>query len=651
MLDSSFRTALSELITQLDYHTPEESWPVVVKAKSKTIEVRDAVHPRFVTEMLMGILRGVGKSVEVTRIWKRSRDDVLWDHTKIPWRRSPLWLLLRVGLQTTLMDDDDECHRRYKSFMIFFMAHILELALHKSLPSDIIFIMAAKISRRKLKLDVCDPGLDIQYVQRIVGAAHQELENRWHPIERNTDPLGVIQAWKTSCLSFSKDTSLTILNLRPYLNSIYTRAERTSAAWKFMPHCHLRINNHSTEFPTPLNRLNSYSDQSTRLELKDIETWVRDSLRVWLHTHQSLSKSCTDLAHLIGEYTTVAAGLYEGDAEDISLMLLTTMELWVALDKCVTLQYPLLTKYEPGFPSSLYEPLLLPTKSQMERLTCVEQYIQKRNRESCHNSSLIFQDINESKSLNVQYFELSFPHQERKRKIEAAATIERMKKNDELEKKRQEHRQLLQESQSMSHTDVPRWNGHYEYDVHDRSYCQKCQLKDRADDLEITVHEWPLPYIELEAKSAVFETDVPKPIAEWRETTYALLVDTYSPQGPSSSPDCGKLYLLREFTGLKKYVRCEKGRLQFASEAKPFVVAHYGTKPISLATNGNVCVNHGPHYAMHDSAENRWAKDLLDRCDVQEICTLQLPPGTYATLQYAVRATTHTSNEVLAKAS
>lgn len=44
----------------------------------------------------------------------------------------------------------------------------------------------------------------------------------------------------------------------------------------------------------------------------------------------------------------------------------------------------------------------------------------------------------------------------------------------------------------------------------------------------------------------------------------------------------------------------------------------------------------------------QWTEDTLGRCDVQSICTLQLPLGTYRMLQFALNNTTFTSNEVLA---
>lgn len=78
MAEPSFREALAQLLARLDIDTPIESVPVVSKACSHTPEIRDTVHPKFVTEILTGILRGMGQPADVSRIHKRTHDDVLW---------------------------------------------------------------------------------------------------------------------------------------------------------------------------------------------------------------------------------------------------------------------------------------------------------------------------------------------------------------------------------------------------------------------------------------------------------------------------------------------------------------------------------------------------------------------------------------------
>ncbi|KAF8853528.1 hypothetical protein BDZ45DRAFT_761738, partial [Acephala macrosclerotiorum] len=356
MADSFFREALAQLLAELDANTPKEAWPVVEKAHSRTPEVRDSLHPKFITEMLTGILRGIGRPVNAARIHKRTRDDVLWSNALKPWRRSPLWLLLRVALQTSLRTDASDPHKWYKSFMIFFMTHILQHALQESLPSDILFVMAAKISRRVLKLDV---GLEVTwmpYVYETIEAAHLELTKRWEAIEQNPDPLGTQRAWKPSELSFYYDTHLTISKLRPYLAGITNRGIIPSDYGSFASGCRPRIRQNSSTFP----QLDLLTADTVRLFLADLELWVQDWLDDWQIANRDFPSTCTLLAELIKNYTTIAASSYTENPEDISLMLLTSMDLWVALDKCATHHHSLLINYDPGFPPSLFNPLLLP---------------------------------------------------------------------------------------------------------------------------------------------------------------------------------------------------------------------------------------------------------------------------------------------------
>ena len=330
--DSSFREALAQLLTELDANTPKEAWPVVKKAHSEAIEVRDSIHPKFITEMLTGILRGIGQSVDAARIHKRTRDDVLWDSAFKPWRRSPLWLMLRVALQTSLMTDTDNPHKWYKSFMIFFMAYILQRALKASLPSDILFVMAAKISRRVLKIGIGDEPHWIRYVHGTIEATHLELRSRWSTIEQNKDPFGTQGAWKPSKLSFYDDTQLTVSTLRPYLGGIATRPTIPSDHGNFKSDCRPRIKQRNSTFP----QLDLLTTDGPRLFLADLELWVQDWLGDWLVANQDLEYTCTLLAELIENYSTTAASHYAENPEDTSLMLLTSIELWVALDKCAT---------------------------------------------------------------------------------------------------------------------------------------------------------------------------------------------------------------------------------------------------------------------------------------------------------------------------
>ena len=363
--------------------------------------------------------------------------------------------------------------------------------------------------------------------------------------------------------------------------------------------------------------------------------------------------ACTALATVIDTYATASSSAYTDMPEDISLMLLTTMDLWVALDKCALHHYPLLHDYDPGFPPSLFEPLLLPRKAQMERLVRVEQHLGTRRKAAIPGFPSIFRSVDAPKRFAVRYLERpSHHHQELRRKIEAEATTERSQKLSELAKKRHRYQELIKQSDGMNCQYVSRWRRRREVSKHSDS-CQKCQLKSKARGLTIDVHEWPLPKRDLEAKVAVFELDVPTIVTKWRDTTYSILVDMLSvdPGAQASRRGNGKqqgVYALRSYVGLQKFIKSQAGRLQLTSITKPFVISHYRHQKISQANETNVCVNNGLNYSLHDSKKSRWTEELLDCCDVREKCTLKLLPGPYRELQYAVNNTTHTSNEVIA---
>ncbi len=55
--------------------------------------------------------------------------------------------------------DDEESHMQYKSFILFFLTHVLKDVLKASLSSDVLFVMTAEISRRALKLEAVNEML------------------------------------------------------------------------------------------------------------------------------------------------------------------------------------------------------------------------------------------------------------------------------------------------------------------------------------------------------------------------------------------------------------------------------------------------------------------------------------------------------------
>ncbi len=101
----AFRRELASFLVEMHNDHLKEASPTSRKAGHNVIEEREPPHPRFITQLLTGILYGQGgRAADVKRFSKRINDDVRWLNAKLPWRRSPIWLVLRVALQSSLFE-------------------------------------------------------------------------------------------------------------------------------------------------------------------------------------------------------------------------------------------------------------------------------------------------------------------------------------------------------------------------------------------------------------------------------------------------------------------------------------------------------------------------------------------------------------------
>jgi hypothetical protein len=608
------------------------------KAKSTVLEERDTTHPRYITELLTGILRGIGSITDVPRIRKRIGDDVLWDGAKLPWRRSSLWLVIRVALQTTL-ERSTLGRAMYKSFMLFFMARLTSLALDHDLSNDILHFMSAKIARRLFKLESsASPELS-QMVGVVTSDVKSVLEERWGSVQdtQQTSP-----PWAPETLRVLRDTHLSLDTSREYIRQALQ-------------------NQHSSPQPPPFNpshrtrgSIDNFLDSDASflvaahvaepfLALADFETAIRSGIDDWVARVplQGIDSACVSIEACASAYSSRALDVYKGNPENLSIMFITLFELWVAMDKIVVGQIPLLADYPPEIPLTIWECLLVRTPSALDRLKKLSAHLQARYHASSYLS--VFSSMTDDKSFVVQYFYQSSKLQRLKLTIEAHAQIEREKKLVELSTLNQRYAGLDGQAGNLSHeyTVDPHGKEH-----HKKKRCQKCRLEKEMQSMTIAVHEWPLPAQEKEAIAVVFELVCPTAFDMWRCMTLHVLIDVCTPKN---------ILQARPFTTLPKYRALEhyrqchpRQRLTLASDTISFGSSHY--KHVHIPTVGSrVCVNNGLVFRPFDTATNTWAAKIVSlQYDFSELCTFVLPEGPYHGLQRFSAATSHTSNEVIA---
>ncbi|KAF7977108.1 hypothetical protein HWV62_4707 [Athelia sp. TMB] len=629
-----FIDELSSFLVQMNVDIIDP--PQTHKAGSKVDEVRDTTAPHYITKLLTGILRGMGRPADIQRIQKRIAEDVLWKNAYAPWRRSPIWLIIRVALQTSL--SGEQGRTEYKSFMVFALATMLQQTLAANLPSDVFFCMRSKICRRLYKLGSAAPKFVQGKVQEVGQATESLLQTRWKLAQT---PKTLDVPWCPQNLDILGDTVLSLRRSGDYLRGVLRGNTVHSGTNAFQPQCTPRLQGSLGFSVYGATNLSQAVKSDPYTALADFEMSVQDFLEDWVNDHLHSTTSCDIIAACFAQYYGSANPLYKGNPELLSIMILTLAQLWVAVDRLVIAQCPLLREYSPEFPNNLLEPLLIRKSRALDRAKYVELYVLSRHHDAQPGRRIFTDGIN-SQTFAIRYFDSSAHHRALLEKINNHASSIRAEKLRELDRLNAQHSSLRQQIESMGCSLSPdKWGDQ----IHIKSRCHRCRLEKQANNLRITKHEWPLPTREMEAKAVVFELQCPPSFGIWRATTYQFLRDICLTSHKSRADPPMQLH---GYDGLHSFKNQKLfRRISYASTTKSFAQSHYAPTAIPCSES-SVCVNNGLTFRLFDSQQSEWAAIPFEECNITEYCTMLLPAGHYQFLQYAVESTSHTSNDMLA---
>ncbi|KAL8299223.1 hypothetical protein RB593_009210 [Gaeumannomyces tritici] len=279
-------------------------------------------HPVLVNEMLMAVLHPIGRGLagEVVSISKHSREESLsetWPpgfakptsrdgYTRFFWRRSPLWLLLRVALQLTL----DRAAKReqragrpavslYKAVMVFTMGCVLDKAASRQMPHDLLFFMKSKISQRIMKLASSDAGATAaawySFPCAVLRGVDAMLTETWDAIQLAEETVPP----PLSGLDFYQDTLLSLEAPKPHLDWISQsrQAEAPHDAAHSFPF-------RRTQFEGAPRDTFSSADDVVYFELADFEKWVEVQTR----SREDSVSSCAATATPAATFENADAG-------------------------------------------------------------------------------------------------------------------------------------------------------------------------------------------------------------------------------------------------------------------------------------------------------------------------------------------------------
>jgi hypothetical protein len=645
--EAGFFDQVSNLLSSMDTTEFNDAVATSWKAGSDHRELRDSTNPKYILEFFMAIMRGYGEVASTRMVRKRTADDVLWEDARRPWRRSPVWFIIRVMLHTSVLDP-----LQYKKFMVFLHAQLVRHCAKQDLDSDLLYSMRAKMARRLDKLRGHNPSpFIITCASDAADKTQDVLRTRWDAAQEEDRVFGET-TWTPEKLASEKDLVHTLPNCGKYLREVLRQEPLSKPASDFTPTTPKRLRT---------DNFRDYANSGLKKEvavngclaLADFEAVVQYHLDSWIEARlmktQLHLETCEIVTSCILQYHDAAETHYSVDVVDRSIYVLTIVDLWTALDRVAVKDVPLLREFSPEIPRNFLHPLLLRSRDNIERSAVIEQYIQERHTVLALSQS-VFSDSIDGSAFALRFFEATPSLQELKSKIEKAAQEDRNEKIAELDEKNAEYCRLAGQASSESHSYV--WNSRRHREEH-ASWCEKCRLNDQVEQIRrtgIEVHEWPLPSNETKARRVVFELAAPKTFQMWRSMTYMILTDIGNPSLPSASES--PQHVLSTYNALEQYSDLHRfNRISIASNTKSVLRSHYSTQTIP-ATQRDVRVNNGLNFALYDEEAGRWTAAPFKSSSSPSYGTLQLQCGSpYKYLQYAVDSTLHTTNSVIANRS
>lgn len=406
--------------------------------------------------------------------------------------------------------------------------------------------------------------------------------------------------------------------------------------------------NHASYLDTYSTVTDGISDVGHYLGLAETESEVEAGM--WAPSFQSVTdEQCIRLVNKIHRYQETALSTYNLNPEQLSLMILTIMELWTSLDLMTLQLYPLLSEHETGIPTGILHVLQFSRFSDLRRLRTVEDHLRSRYISANHSLPFAFGDPS-STCFAVRYFDQSEAMKRLLERITSDGDGARELKRMEWESKSAQYEGLLKKAAEQTCLYTLKENRFGEtYRVHDSRSCEKCSLEGAAASFRIAVDEYPLPENENAAKAAVFELLCPRVFAAWRDCTWNILnkLGREPSLATGSTPP-----LISDYSGLRDYGRREPRAITLASTTKSFRDTHYRLVPFPVPL-AKVCLPNGLRLGLYDQQQKIWTARQTTLPSFARHCTSSLPSRSiFSSLGSILRAASdnagRSANEIVA---
>lgn len=424
------------------------------------------------------------------------------------------------------------------------------------------------------------------------------MAQHWRNITQSTE--NNIETTLVPHIQPYNDLDMKLPALDAYISSMRARqCDRSSS--NFKP---------SSAFPSfHAARLPEYldgPDDYKYFRLAALEDWINRQLQTWVSSHLDDATTCGKLRRLIEHYYASATAAYARSPIRMSIMYLTLAELWIACDRSACAQYSLLCQYDPELCITEFQCLLFPLKHHMRRLHEVEYYLKSRREAAVSHHPSVYRSFGHRSSFAVKYFDSSLELQATLAQTEREAQIKRARKCQELEDRKNEYANLMNNYNSMRcDTETYVYSRYHGYTAtRHPSWCSRCSYEKSANALNIHIYEWPVSSDDLVAKATIFELEVPQAFSDWRDASVFMINEVLGHRDhDAEKPSCSYTLDVHQDLSQRLSPLYHQRRVVPLSQVKPYNVTHRKQKKaVHLLSEEDVCLENALQYRYFDRA-------------------------------------------------
>ena len=442
-------------------------------------EIRDVPNPTMMEYLKSCLMDANSKDIKCTVITKKFRDDVCWNNALKPFRRSGMYMCLKVVLQLLLVRDLGELNGLvlYKSFIIHLHCHILQ---NSPVNANRKLEMMDKIGRRMMKLNSLINSPD---VSTAVQYSYDTYYTQW---------LSLINQTNANCHEIWQET-INLDNPQPFPKINFTENDLFIHFDITIPEAQPNPSNKLQGIPEIPNiprhvtasffdpNLLTFSKSSTVLDksiiLHDFEHWMMHHA----HTYMDISY-LSQFNTLFNNYYLFHPFYKSGNEIQQSRCYLYLIKLIYIVDAITIVTCPIYSQYNPLINPQIISQLYFQTKSEFMLASELHDYFTTR--------------INNGKypglfdtTIHSFYYKYTQLNHDSLFKMKQQIAIYDQNKEElkrlEIVKSLNKYNELINKSNLLECQDFLTASGRI---VHDRT-CRKCHLTSIASNMRLPIYE------------------------------------------------------------------------------------------------------------------------------------------------------------------